>query len=70
MNLIVRIFPKQKRASFVSQHISIEGNQITVEKLLQHLQLSNSEYKCCRGVEFLSLSSLLVHNETLNLVPI
>ena len=70
MNLVIRVFPKQKRTSFSSQNVSFDGDQITVKKLLQHLNLSTDEYKACRGIDFLSLDSLLLPNETINIIPI
>jgi hypothetical protein len=68
--IIVRIFPKNRRASFSSKEIAIDSKSPTVLDLFNSLNdLAIGDYFVSRGTTIISPSDQLVNGETLNIMP-
>ena len=68
--IIVRIFPKNRRASFSSKEIAIDSKCPTVLDLFNSLNdLSIGDYFVSRGTTIIGPSEQLVNGETLNIMP-
>lgn len=66
----IRVFPKNRRASFSSREIVLTTANPKVEDLFKACSdLSIEDYIVSRGTSFIKASDSLIHGETLNIMP-
>jgi hypothetical protein len=66
----IRVFPKNRRASFTSREIALTNTTPKVEDLFKACgDLSIDDYIVSRGTSFIKASDSLIHGETLNIMP-
>lgn len=66
----IRVFPKNRRASFSSREVQINSPNPTVEDLFKTTSdLSIEDYIISRGTSFIGLKEGLINGETLNIMP-
>jgi len=68
--ITIRIFPKNRRASFSSREVHIDMEKPTVLDLFKHCSdLSIDDYIISRGITFIKPNDSLINGETLNIMP-
>jgi hypothetical protein len=66
----IRVFPKNRRASFSSREVQLNSPTPTVEDLFKTTSdLSIEDYIISRGTSFLKPNDILINGETLNIMP-
>ncbi len=69
--ICLRVFPVNRRASFASRELTFNINNPTVSDIGKYYSdIDITKYKVSRGTSFISNDTVLVRNETLNLIPI
>lgn len=71
MNIIIRIFPKDRISVPTTETIVITTNKPTgIDVFTKLLSITPQTYKLARGTRFIKDDSSLVDGETLNAFPI
>ena len=68
MKIIIRVFPKTRRGSFISEELILDLENPTVNDIfLKRTDLVN--YNVARGTTYIKSTDYLINGEILNLIP-
>jgi hypothetical protein len=71
IQITIRIFPLNKRASFSSKTVEINKENPTLKDLIIiEKSVQFETHKFCRGTEFLKIDSMIFDKEVINIIPL